>query len=274
MEILGVIPARGGSKGIRRKNLALLGGRPLIAHTCDAARGSRALARVIVSTDDDEIAAEALRLGVEVPFLRPRTLAGDDTPMIDVLVDLLSTLAGRESYRPDAVALLQPTSPFRRAAHVDAAVDVFRASGADSVVSVVSVPHQFTPSSLMELHGDRLVFPGGPEGPPLLTGEPVPGGPEGAPPRRGGPSDPPADESVGAGPGPLRRQDKPQLFARNGPAVVVVRTRVLLEQRTLYGPDTRALVMSREDSLDIDDAFDLELAELLLAARAAGRSLA
>jgi CMP-N-acetylneuraminic acid synthetase len=248
MEILGVIPARGGSKGVRRKNLAPLGGRPLIAHTCDAARGSRALTRVIVSTDDDEIAAEALRLGIEVPFLRPRALAGDDTPMIDVLIDLLSTLAGRESYRPDAVVLLQPTSPFRRAAHVDAAVDVFLASGADSVVSVVPVPHQFTPSSLMKLEGDRLVFPGGPEGP--------------------------HSESVGGGPGPLRRQDKPQLFARNGPAVVVVRTRVLLEQRTLYGPDTRALVMSRDDSLDIDDAFDLELAELLLAARAAGRSLA
>jgi len=260
-----VIPARGGSKGIRRKNLAPLGGRPLIAHTCDAARGSRALTRVIVSTDDDEVAAEAMKLGIEVPFLRPATLAGDDTPMIDVLVDLLSTLAGRESYRPDAVVLLQPTSPFRRAGHIDAAVDTFLASGADSVVSVVPVPHQFTPSSLMELDGDRLVFPGGPEGPPLHR--------EGAPPRRGGPSGPP-DESAGGDPGPLRRQDKPQLFARNGPAVVVVRARVLLEQRALYGADTRALVMSREDSLDIDEAFDLELAELLLAARAAGRSLA
>ena len=248
MEILGVIPARGGSKGIRRKNLAPLGGRPLIAHTCDAARGSRALTRVIVSSDDDEVAAEAMKLGVEVPFLRPAALAGDDTPMVDVLVDLLSTLAGRESYRPDAVVLLQPTSPFRRAGHIDAAVDIFLASGADTVVSVVPVPHQFTPSSLMTLEGDRLVFPGGPEGPPA--------------------------ESAGGGPGPLRRQDKPQRFARNGPAVVVVRARVLLEQRALYGADTRALVMSREDSLDIDDAFDLELAELLLSARAAGRSLA
>ena len=255
MEVLGIIPARGGSKGIRRKNLAPLGGRPLIAYTCDAARGSRALTRVIVSTDDDEVAAEAMKLGIEVPFLRPATLAGDDTPMIDVLVDLLSTLAGRESYRPDAVVLLQPTSPFRRAGHIDAAVDTFLASGADSVVSVVPVPHQFTPSSLMELDGDRLLFPGGPAAFAEATA-----------PEEGSP--------LGGGPGPLRRQDKPQLFARNGPAVVVVRARVLLEQRALYGADTRALVMSREDSLDIDEAFDLELAELLLAARAAGRSLA
>ena len=236
MDILGVIPARGGSKGIRRKNLAPLGGRPLIAHTCDAARGSRALTRVVVSTDDDEVAAEAIKVGIEVPFLRPVALAADDTPMLDVLVDLLSTLAARESYRPGAVVLLQPTSPFRRAEHIDAAVDAFLASGADSVVSVVPVPHQFTPSSLMKLEGDRLVFLGEPDNP-----------------------------------GPSRRQDKPQLFARNGPAVVVTRTSVLLEQRALYGADTRALVMSREDSLDIDDAFDLELAELLLAARGAGR---
>ena len=242
MEILGIIPARGGSKGIRRKNLAPLGGRPLIAHTCDAARGSRGLTRVVVSTDDEEVAAEAAKLGMEVPFLRPAALAGDDTPMVDVLVDLLSTLERRESYRPHAVVLLQPTSPFRRAEHIDAALDLFTASRADSVVSVVLVPHQFTPSSLMELHGDRLVFLGGPEGSPPGTG-------------------------------PLRRQDKPQLFARNGPAVVVVRTNVLLDQRALYGKDTRALVMSREDSLDIDDGFDLELAELLIA-RAAGRSLA
>ena len=237
MDILGVIPARGGSKGIRRKNLAPLGGRPLLAHTCDAARGSRTLTRVMVSTDDDEVAAEAMKLGIEVPFLRPAALAGDDTPMLDVLVDLLSTLAGRQSYRPGAVVLLQPTSPFRRAEHIDAAVDAFLGSGADSVVSVVAVPHQFTPSSLMRLDGDRLV---------------------------------PAQD----GPAAVRRQDKPQLFARNGPAVVVIRTSVLLEQRALYGADTRALVMSREDSLDIDDAFDLELAELLLAARGAGRSLA
>lgn len=233
MEILGVIPARGGSKGIPRKNLASLGGRPLIAHTCDAARESRRLTRVVVSTDDEDIAAAARCLGVEVPFLRPAALGADDTPMLDVLLDLLSTFE-RGGYRPDAIVLLQPTSPFRRAQHIDAAIELLISSRADSVVSVVAVPHQFTPSSLMRLDGDRLV---------------------------------PAD----AAPGPMRRQDKPALFARNGPAVVAARTPLLLEQHVLYGPDTRALVMSREDSLDVDDGFDLEMAELLLAARRAGR---
>jgi CMP-N,N'-diacetyllegionaminic acid synthase len=236
MEILGVIPARGGSKGIPRKNLAPLGGRPLIAHTCDAARASRRLTRVVMSTDDEEVAVAARRLGVEVPFLRAASLAADDTPMLDVLLDLISTLE-RDGYRPDAVVLLQPTSPFRRAEHIDAAVDRMVESGADSVVSVVPVPHQFTPASLMRLEGDRLV---------------------------------PADGTTG----PLRRQDKATLFARNGPAVLAVRRTVLIEQRALYGRDTRPLIMSREDSIDIDDAFDLEMAELLLAARTAGRSLA
>ena len=232
MEVLGIIPARGGSKGIPRKNLAPLGGRPLIAYTCDAALASRRLTRFMVSTDDEEIFEVARALGPETPLLRPAHLAGDHTPMVDVLLDIVATLDRRERYRPDAVVLLQPTSPFRRAEHVDAAVELLEASGADSVVTVIAVPHQFSPSSLMRQEGNRLA--------------------------------PVGDSSLR-----LRRQDKPRLFARNGPAVAAVRTSVLVDRGTLYGPDTRGLIMSREDSIDIDDAFDLELAELLLAARAA-----
>lgn len=235
MEVLAVIPARGGSKGIPRKNLAPLGGRPLIAYTCDAARASRRLTRILVSTDDEEIFAFVQAIGLETPLLRSPLLAADDTPMVDVLLDIVATLERREAYRPDAIVLLQPTSPFRRAEHVDAAVDLLNGSGADSVVSVLPVPHQFTPSSLLRLEGNRLL--------PAVEGELR-----------------------------LRRQDKPHLFARNGPAVVATRTTMLVERRTLYGPDTRGLVMSREDSIDIDDSFDLDVAELLMAARAAGRS--
>lgn len=215
---------------IPRKNLALLGGRPLIAYTVDAARASGALTRVVVSTDDQDIAAAAGTFGADVPFLRPSHLADDETPMLDVLVDLVASLERREAYRPDILVLLQPTSPFRRAEHIDTAVDLLTRSGADSVVTVVPVPHQFAPASLMQLQGDRLM--------------------------------PYVEE-----PAPMRRQDKPRLFARNGPAIVAVHTRVVTEQRTLYGPDTRGVVMAREDSVDIDDAFDLELAELLLVAR-------
>jgi CMP-N-acetylneuraminic acid synthetase len=227
-----LIPARGGSKGIPRKNLAQLAGRPLIAYTIEAARCSRFLSRVTVSTDDEEIAAVAKRNGADVPFLRPPQLALDQTPMIDVLVDVLGMLAEREQYRPDVVVLLQPTSPFRREGHIDAVVDLLVSSGADSVVTVVQVPHQFTPQSLMRLRGDRL-------------------------------------DPFTEGPTYTRRQDKPVLFARNGPAVVATRSRVLLEEHVLYGADTRGVVMSREDSFDIDEAFDLKVAELLMASRPA-----
>jgi CMP-N-acetylneuraminic acid synthetase len=204
----------------------------LLAYTADAARGSRGLTRCIVSTDDAEIAAVATQLGLEVPFLRPARLATDETPMLDVLADLVATLQRDHAYRPDVLVLLQPTSPFRRAGHIDAAIDLLASSGADSVVTVVPVPHQFTPASLMQLQGDRLV--------PWLSEPHTP-----------------------------RRQDKPLLFARNGPAVVAVRTSVVVDRGVLYGDDTRALVMSREDSLDIDDAFDLEMAERLMASRSA-----
>ena len=150
MDVLGLIPARGGSKGIPRKNLAPLGGRPLLAWTVDAARGSGELTRVVVSTDDDEIAAVA---GVEV-LRRPPELAADDTPMLEVVRHAVSELG------PDVVALLQPTSPFRRAEHVDACVRLLLESGADAVVSVVEVPHRFRPDSLMDVVDGRVVARG------------------------------------------------------------------------------------------------------------------
>jgi len=202
----------------------------LLAYTTDAALASGRLTRVVVSTDDDEIAGVSRQLGVEVPFLRPDRLAADDTPMLDVLVDLVAALDAREQYRPDLLVLLQPTSPFRRAEHIDEAVDLLTSSGADSVVTVLPVPHQFTPSSIMHLQGDRLV-------------------------------------TWAEGPAPTRRQDKPLLFARNGPAVLAVRTPIVAGARSLYGSDIRGLVMSRAESFDIDDAFDLEIAGLLMAAR-------
>jgi CMP-N-acetylneuraminic acid synthetase len=194
------------------------------------------LTRVIVSTDSEEIASAGRALGTEVPFLRPADLARDDTPMVDVVANLLRTLDSREGYVPDVVVLLQPTSPFRRGEHIDAAVDLLISSRADSVVTVVEVPHQFV--STFTLDGDRL-------------------------------SRAPAQDPAM----PTLRQLKPRLFSRNGPAVVAVRPRVVLDQGTIYGTDMRALVMSREESIDIDDALDLEIAEMLLA-REAGRSRA
>jgi CMP-N-acetylneuraminic acid synthetase len=228
MQILGLIPARGGSKGVPNKNLAPLCGRPLLAYTADAARESARLTRTIVSTDDEALAAAARALGLEVPFMRPQELAADDTPMLPVMLHA-TTAVSRAGFAVDAVVLLQPTSPLRRGEHIDAAVDLLARTGADSVVSVVEVPHHFNPVSLLTLLDGRLQ--------PFLPGPTV-----------------------------SRRQDKPRVLARNGPAVLAVRTAVLAAG-TLYGDDCRPIVMSAEDSIDIDTPWDLSMAELLLQRR-------
>jgi CMP-N-acetylneuraminic acid synthetase len=187
------------------------------------------LTRIVLSTDDAAIADAGRALGVEVPLLRDAALAADDTPIVPVLIDLLARLHASESYAADVVVLLQPTSPLRRASDIDAAVNLLNDSRADTVVSVVAVPHQFSPLSVMELVDGRLR---------PWTGEPT----------------------------VTRRQDKPRLYARNGPAVVAFRPAVL-SAGSLYGADTRPLVMAPEDSVDIDTAWDLELAQWLLGRR-------
>ena len=225
MKILGIIPARGGSKGIPNKNLALLCGRPLLAYTADAVKQSRKLTRTIVSTDDERIAECARSLGLEVPFMRPAPLAADDAPMLPVVQHALEAMKER-GFDADMVVLLQPTSPLRRAEHIDAAIDWLERTAADSMVSVVEVPHQFNPVSVMRLEDGLLK--------PFLDG-----------------------------PTPTRRQDKPRVFARNGPAVLAVRAAVVASG-SLYGERSWPLGMSAEDSIDIDTPSDLKLVEFLL----------
>jgi CMP-N,N'-diacetyllegionaminic acid synthase len=226
MNVLGVVPARGGSKGIPHKNLASVAGRPLLAYTADAVRASRCLTRTIVSTDDEAIADGARQLGLDVPFMRPVALADDVTPMLPVLQHADREMTAR-GFAAGIVVLLQPTSPLRRAEHIDRAVTLLVETGADSIVSVVEVPHQFNPVSVMRMDGERLV--------PFLDGELV-----------------------------TRRQDKPRTWARNGPAVLAVRTDVL-RGGSLYGTDVRPLVMTAHDSLDLDTPDDLEWIEAWMA---------
>lgn len=220
MDVLALVPARGGSKGIPRKNLTPVAGRPLLAWTIAAAQDSDTVTRVVVSTDDDEIAAVARGLAVEV-LRRLQALGADETPMRAVVDHALSELG-----MVDVLVLLQPTSPLRRPEHVDEAVRLLLESDADCVVSVVEVPHRYAPGSLMALDAGRLV---------------------------------PLGDSA------ARRQDKQPVYARNGPAVLVLRPDRLGDD--LYGGDCRAYLMRREDSLDVDEPFDLELAELLLSRR-------
>lgn len=229
MKILAVIPARGGSKGIPRKNIALLRGRPLIAFTIDAARAATSLDRIVVSTDDAEIAATSRGLGAEV-VMRPADLAGDEASTLSVLQHAVAELA-RAAYRPDAVMTLQPTSPLRTSRHIDDAARAFaNDASADSLVSCVEVPHVFHPYSVMRRTVEGYLVP--------FLDLPQPG----------------------------RRQDKEPVFARNGAAIYITRTERLGE--FIFGGRLMPYMMPEKASIDIDSLADLAAAECMLAERA------
>jgi CMP-N,N'-diacetyllegionaminic acid synthase len=226
--MLGIVPARGGSKGIPRKNLALLDGRPLIAWTIRSALESGVFERLIVSTDDYEIAEVARREGADVPFFRPAEFAGDVAPAIGVIRHALDALGLPLSDSSSSVAYLQPTSPFRTVAQLREAVELFKKQQPDTLVSVQQVPHNMVPGAQMVPLG---------EGRPLWL-------------------DSPASEV-------LRRQEKAVTYARNGPAILIVSARDVLEHGRLYGERVLGYEMDRLSSLDIDDPSDLDMARAL-----------
>jgi len=223
---VGIIPARGGSKSLPGKNLAPLAGRPLIAHTIGAALEAASVERVVVTTDDPEIAEVARREGAEAPFLRPKELAADETTAEETLLHAIGWLADEQGYRPEYVVLLQPTSPLRTAGDIDAAMHLARQRDADAVVSVT--PSQHHPSWMRGIDADgRLV-----DLPEITRHCP-------------------------------RRQDLPDVYALNG-SIYLARRAVLLNRRSWYTDKTYAYVMPPQRSLDIDTAWDLHLAELVL----------
>ncbi|MFN4955881.1 MAG: cytidylyltransferase domain-containing protein, partial [Aphanizomenon sp.] len=124
LNVIAIIPARGGSKGVPRKNIRLLGDKPLIAWTIETSLRSKILDRVIVSTDDHDIAELSVKVGAEIPFLRPSELAKDDTPDLPVYLHILDYLAKQENYHPDVVVWLRPTSPLRLAEDVENTVNI------------------------------------------------------------------------------------------------------------------------------------------------------
>jgi CMP-N-acetylneuraminic acid synthetase len=224
---VGVVPARGGSKGIPRKNLAPVAGRPLLAYTAQAARQAKTLQRCLLSTDDPEIAEVGRRCGLEVPFLRPRELASDTARSVDVLLHATTWMDEAWGLRPDLLVLLQPTAPLRTAADIDAAVRLLADSDADSVVSVTRVPAHFSPAWQLRIDEGNILH--------LLDGQPL--------------------SAIVS-----RRQDLPVTYSRDG-ALYVVRRRVLLATCSLYGTKTLAYVMPGERAVNIDSWEDLRLAE-------------
>ncbi|MDK2771730.1 MAG: acylneuraminate cytidylyltransferase family protein [Flavobacterium sp.] len=150
MKILAVIPARGGSKGIPKKNIKLLGGKPLLQFTAEKALASKLLTHVILSTDSDEIAQVGKKIGLEVPFMRPETLAMDTTPTIEVLQHALAFYENQGVFF-EAICILQPTTPFREDGIIDKAIEKFKATNVETLISVLEVPHQFNPHWTFEV---------------------------------------------------------------------------------------------------------------------------
>ncbi len=224
MEILAIIPARGGSKGLPRKNVRLLRGRPLIYYTIREAKLSKLITRIIVSTEDREIAEISRSYDVEVQ-LRPPELSRDETPIIDVILYVIDTLGKIEGYKPDIIVLLQPTSPLRRAVDIDNALKIFMNEECDSVVSVYEAPRSLYWS--FKIDGKYLK--------PIFGYEYL----------------------------AKRRQELPKLYIPNG-AIYVSTPEKLRKYRSFYSPKTFPYIMPYERSIDIDSEIDLLLAETIL----------
>ncbi len=227
-KVLGVIPARGGSKELPGKNVRMLAGRPLIAYTIDAALGlGDRLYRLVVSTDDEEIAAISRIFGADVPFKRPSELAGDDTPSLPVVQHAVRFVEEQDGQTMDWVLVLQPPSPLRTTGDLTAALDFALERGPTAVVGVSDA----TDSHPLKL---KVIEDG------MLK-----------------PYDPNWTEG-------LRRQDlTPKVYKTNG-AIYLVRRDVLMERNSLWGDRVLPLVMPSERSIDIDSEFDLRLAACLL----------
>jgi len=226
MAIIAIIPARGESKSIPRKNIKLLAGKPLIVHTIETALKCKLLDRVIVSTDDKEIAAISKKCGAEVPFIRPRELALDSAPIEPVLQHAVSYIEQNEKSPVEVVVLLQPTSPFREVSDIENCIEKLRNEKADSVVTVCEAEHNpyFV---MMKFQNDNLV-------PLLKTEKPI-----------------------------TRRQDAPKVYRLNG-AIYAVRRDVLMNENKLFTDNTKAVIMPQERSIDLDRQLDFEFAEFLI----------
>ena len=220
-EIVCIIPARGGSKGIPNKNLAQLAGRPLLSWSIASATAAESIDRVIVSTDSDEIAEVALQWGAEVPYIRPEQLAGDDVHAVQVVLHALDWLQQAENYLPAGVMMLLPTSPLRLTADIDRVVNLFETDNASSVVSVVDLGKYMTNLRYIE---DNLLI-------------------------RVAPSENPN----------AQRQSLRKLFAVNG-SIFLARPDVLQSKGTFHINGAQAYVMDSLNSIDINSWDDLSLA--------------
>lgn len=231
MTIIAIIPARGGSKGIKKKNLAPLCGHPLIYYSIKAALESKCIEKVYVSSDDEAILNYSSSLGVDI-INRPDHLSADSTPSHPVIVHAYNHIVTSSNSNPSLIVTLQPTSPLRTSSHIDEAIFKFKASSdADSLVSVMKVPHNYISSSTMRFTDSDCTY--------IENCDPT---------------------FV-----PTRRQDKSTYLARNGAAIYITPSENISEY--IWGGKILPYEMGKLESIDIDDRDDLLLAELLLKSR-------
>lgn len=223
--ILAIIPARGGSKGVPRKNIKDLNGKPLIAYTIEEALKCKYIDKVIVSTEDEEIAEISEKFGAEVPFLRPKELSKDDTPTIDTIIHCINWLRKNIKYIPDYVCLLQCTSPLRKEEDIQGAIKKMVEKKADSVISLCE--SEQTPYWMKVIVDGKLKY------------------------------------FLDEGRKYERRQDVLKTYITNG-AIYIIKTQILLEKRTWYTEYTVPYIMDRISSIDIDTLDDFELAEFYI----------
>lgn len=226
MRVLGLIPARGGSKGVPRKNIKNLAGKPLIQYTIESAKAASLVSAIAVTSDDSEILELSKKLEVTYCIKRPAVLASDTATSLDVVIHAMQTLKEQEVHY-DAVCLLQPTNPFRGVGAIDNAIEVFANSKTDSLVSVVPVPHEYNPHWVFEANNKGHLK--------IATGE---------------------KEIV------TRRQDLPAAFIRDG-AIYITHIEVLLAQKSLYGNSIGYVISDAQRHINIDTMADWQRAEAM-----------
>ena len=227
-KILGIIPARGGSKSIPRKNIKLFAGKPLINWSIETGLKSGILDRLIVSTDDQEIADIGKAAGAEIPFLRPAELAEDTTPTLSVLQHAVTSLKEKEGYSPDYVLLMEATSPCRQPFHLQEAVKILEETNADSIVALGEVPKHFSPLWQFNIKEENKIE--------LFTGGTI--------------------KNI-----VRRRQELPATYFRNGAFYLFKTDLLFAPEPSLYGEDVRGYVIDSKYSVDIDMPEDWENAE-------------
>jgi CMP-N-acetylneuraminic acid synthetase len=227
--ILGIITARGGSKGVPRKNIRPLVGKPLIAHSILVGKASKYIDRLVLSSDDAEIIEVGKSYGAEAPFVRPSYLATDTMKSLPVLQHVIDFCERQENRKYDFIALLEPTAPTRITEDVDRCIEIATKNNADSVVGVVEAGHMHPVRATKIVDGKME---------PFCMPEP-----EG-----------------------LRRQDQEKVYYRNG-SVYVFKRESLMEKNSLWGAIRLPYIMPPERSVNIDEEADFLVAEYFLKKR-------